>query len=733
MHAARALLLAVLACAALAADPPAVGPLTEQLAASDVQKRRDAALHLAEAGPAAKAALPALIKALEDADKQVRTNSLGAIAALGRDAAEAIPALLAGLTGGPAKGRPREREQVVFRSAHALSRIGTPAVPPLIQALAAEDPSLRSGAARALGGMGPSAVDAVPALISNLGHADAGVRQETVDALAAVGPGAAAKLLEALTGAEPLQRAGAASALGGTGAKEAGAALMVHLSHESDVKVRAAMLVSAARLGDNPAQLGPLLVEALKSEDDTLNRAAIDALVTTRPVHPVAVPLLTALLQDPDVKRSSRAAVVLGGIGREATSAAPDLVAVIAKQEQPTPAYLDALAQLGEPAIAAVLASIGSLPPEAITGGHWSVACLQSFGSGAVSALTAALSHPERAPRIAAVRALGRLGKDAASSEAALLKALSDPEPHLRGQALAALGAVTAAPKLLLPRVEAALKDSAAPVRAGAFQLVPMLEHHGRALMPAVIAGLQDSDEQVRQAALQAVGPGAEEAAPILIERLANEASRTVVIEALMRLGPAAAPATPKFVELLPSATKELQLTLLKAFGQIGATAHDALPALTTAVSDLDKDVRAAALAALAAVERDATKKLPVLAAAVEDPESTVRTVAMSWLGALGEPAAGAAPSLVKRLNVESDRGVALEALRKVKVRDVPSLIAMLKVSDGNIRVLACERLATLGPEAREALPHLQAVLQGAGERVRVQAQQTIDKINAQP
>ena len=59
-----------LACAsllALADEPLSPAQLAEQLAASDVNTRREAAYQLARIGPRAKEALPALIKALDDA------------------------------------------------------------------------------------------------------------------------------------------------------------------------------------------------------------------------------------------------------------------------------------------------------------------------------------------------------------------------------------------------------------------------------------------------------------------------------------------------------------------------------------------------------------------------------------------------------------------------------------------------------------------------------------------
>jgi len=64
------------------APPPAVENLATQLASPDRDVKREAVYQLEKAGPAAKPALPALIKALDDNDKQVWNGAIAAIAKL---------------------------------------------------------------------------------------------------------------------------------------------------------------------------------------------------------------------------------------------------------------------------------------------------------------------------------------------------------------------------------------------------------------------------------------------------------------------------------------------------------------------------------------------------------------------------------------------------------------------------------------------------------------------------
>src|SRR5689334_9898381 len=60
----------------------------------------------------------------------------------------------------------------------------------LIQGLKDQDAGVRWRSARALGGIGPSAVDAVPALIEGLKDQDVDVRWAIADALGRIGPAA---------------------------------------------------------------------------------------------------------------------------------------------------------------------------------------------------------------------------------------------------------------------------------------------------------------------------------------------------------------------------------------------------------------------------------------------------------------------------------------------------------------------------------------------------------------
>jgi hypothetical protein len=172
--------------------PPPLGPrpekyriqeLRKHLESPDVDQRVFAIKALQKIGPAAEAAVPALISALKDAAADVRRSAAEALGAISPVAEAAVPALAAALKDDDAKVR--------ASAAEALGAIGPAAeaaVPALVAALKDDDAELRRQAANALGRIGPAAEAAVPALVAALKDDDARVRASAAEALGAISP-----------------------------------------------------------------------------------------------------------------------------------------------------------------------------------------------------------------------------------------------------------------------------------------------------------------------------------------------------------------------------------------------------------------------------------------------------------------------------------------------------------------------------------------------------------------
>ena len=724
--------LAAWLCAATAGAAD-VAVLSQELGAPNVATRRDAAYSLDRMGSAAKEALSALIRALDDSDKQVWSFSISAIANIGPDAKDAIPALIEGMGNRKSRGRDRERLQARTRSAFALSRIGTVAIPPLMDALKSDDNGLRAGAAKALAGMGGDASPAISALIANL-NADDEVRGETAEALGAIGEGAVKPLADALKSADARARAGAAMALAlvGPAAKESAPAFPELLKTESDPAVRAALLSALPKIGLDPRAAVPLLIGGIKDDDERVRHAAINALVPMRAGRELSLAALTALLKDENAANRQRAARALGRMGPDASPAVPALIE--AARTSPADASLaNALAEIGPASLPAILSALRDAPaPDA---GRL-LGLLRGFGAPAGPALVEALKHPAGQVRAAAALALGGIGHGAKVAQEPLFAQAADAEAPPRAAALRALVALEADSQRLKPMLESALRDAAPDVRrAGAAGLA----RYGGANALGVAGLVELLDDENPASRLSAIdelgkmGAAAATAVPALMERLTDADLQMQVIAAIGKVGPLAVPAVTRLIELAKAGPLQTRVASFAALAGIGREGSAALPVIYAALKDGEGDVRAAAVSSLAAIEQDEEKIIAALATALADDTGRVRRPAAAALSKYGERARIATPGLVQLLDRDTDRAVALLSLKVIGVRSVPDLLRALAVRAPEVRVFACEQLAALGADAKEAVPRLKELTSGQPQPVQDAARAALAKIEPAP
>ena len=115
--------------------------------------------------------LQALIQELESPDAYVRASAAWALEDVELAAGEAVPALLDALRD--------KADEVRWRAAGALGKMGRAPVPGLILLLRDTDPKVRKAAVGALTNIGPDAKDAAGNLVSLLESADEPVETRT--------------------------------------------------------------------------------------------------------------------------------------------------------------------------------------------------------------------------------------------------------------------------------------------------------------------------------------------------------------------------------------------------------------------------------------------------------------------------------------------------------------------------------------------------------------------------
>lgn len=716
---------------------PDIAKLKLDLGSPERDSRREASFQLQKLGPGAKAALPELIKALDDLDRQVWANAVASIAAIGPDARDANPKLLEAFASAKGRdGRQRDRAQALMRSAYALTCIGDAARPALIEALKSDDTEIRLGAAKALGGMGPRAKDAVPALIENLGHGDEALRVEVIESLGAIGADAVGPLSKSLGWPDARLRSGSARSLGaiGVAAAAAGPILIERAKSDTESSVRAAALAALPKLGLAQEQIVPALVAALRDDREELRSAAINGLLLMRQPEKAAVPAVAALLADKNPAVVERAVYVLGRFGAASKAFVPSLVSAAARTQPVSAVYADALIQIGGPGVPELLKQVGKLPLASLNRDHWVAKLLKLIGVAAVPELVKALESPAASIRFAALGALSELGGQARDARGVIVKLTTDSEPMIRGAAVSALVSLDSDPEHTREQINAAMRDPIPLVRLHAATAVGSLGPAGRGLAGSLGRLIDDPDASVRAAAIKAVGAtGTDDPqlAAKVVARLDDPALRSAVLETLGKLGAASAGAAPKLVAIYPKAAKAERLAILGALGS--APSPESVAVIAGALKDADPAIRTAAVRARGSSQAVGDALLADLTGALSDPQLPVRRAAVEVLGQLGDkqpeklvPALG--PMVAMLANAE-DRSYTLEALRLMHVRDQEALAQALAIPVAEVRAWACERISKLGRQGRPLAEKLQPLLADKNDYVRRAARKALDQI----
>lgn len=223
-----------------------------------------------------------------------------------------------------------------------------------------------------------------------------------------------------------------------------------------------------------------------------------------------------------------------------------------------------------------------------------------------------------------------------------------------------------------------------------------------------LMKNLEDKDAQVRTraaVALGEVGTDAKMAVPSLVKALreSDEGTRRFVAEALDKIGPPAKADMGLLLSALKDKSVEARIYAAAALGKLGADARSAVTPLLEALKDEDAGVRGQAARALGRAGKEVKDKVvPALNQALQDAEKDVRVAAADGLTMLAEDAS-----------------------------DVPTLLALLKHNDEEVRLAGTKALAGLGAEAKEAVPELTAACKNPDKDVRRAAVAALGEIGA--
>ena len=755
-----------------------VGLLKEE----DALDREEAVEVIAGAGPAAKAALPALAGLLKDASPPVRFKAAVAVWKVGRQGKEAAPALVEVLKD------PRNGSRLL--AAQTAAEIGPDAkdtAPHLVTALADKDPRLRRRAAEALEQLG---ADAAPALAAGLGHGEASVRRLCAAVLGRLPPAAA---------------------------KAAGPALTTALD-DRDGQVRVAAAVALWRLGRRGDDAVPALVELVADPDKNVRQEAAGQLCWITPRPKEAARGFAALLKDPDPFLRVQGAAGLWDMHQDVDEVRPALLAVLKdpalgfarvralelavrmgpEAKLALPVLLDELGSSGANRlpIGDAVSRIGAdaVPPlvERLKGKDFNTTMMAGFGLAAVGAESVAplrklLDHPDAHVRLTVVRSLGHIGPDARAAAPAVADAIrGDKDPGVRITAAQSLGLIGPdAREAATPALLAALKDKDAVLRSAALIALRQVRAEGNELSAALDEAAKDSDGNVRYWAIDLrwrLDGNDRRAVAALAEMLKEKPMRPAAMAGLGRFGdragadPAVAAAlkgaVPRMAEALKDPNPLARRHAARDLSRLGPLAKEALPALAEALADKDPDTRIAAADAIQALGGDgksvaeallndlkaadftaalranealrrfgpgAKAAVPALRELLKDQLPDRRTVAAETLYAV-DPAQREVGVQVLLESLPSSSGfsrvrvaLALCRLDGVKPRYLDALTVCLTDADWGVRHEAVLALAHIGPDAKAALPALESVLGDEMPYNRLHAARALWKVSGRP
>jgi HEAT repeat protein len=279
-------------------------------------ERREAALKILkkEIGPEGRAAVPALIQALNDPNAGMRDLAINCLASVGPAAKEAVPALIALVL-------KDDNWACRGNGAYALGRTGSKAaIPALLKAFGDKKSYVRENAAQAVVMIGPSPEvrKALPMFIAGLADEEYWVRVNSANVLAMFGREAKdavpviAKLVDGtkhLSTLSPFY-----DALAGIGERGVPCLIKVYqrANSEGDDWGRRYIASAIASCGPKATSAVPVLGRMLTdTQDARLKVQLADILAAIGPAAKAAVPTLEKALKETDNRVKKAAALAL--------------------------------------------------------------------------------------------------------------------------------------------------------------------------------------------------------------------------------------------------------------------------------------------------------------------------------------------------------------------------------------------------------------------------------------
>ncbi len=425
-----------------------------------------------------------------------------------------------------------------WQDANPAEVVDLKSLPKLLDQLKSPDNKVRAESIRSLGDLGPDARTAVPVLFTLHKNGDPSVNQQILAALEMIGPPEsteAGKLVEKLDDGKPDMRLYAIRSLAQIGPAEAKGLLgLKKACDDSDPEVRFAALRAFTQLSEEDSrEVHPLAIALLKDEAVRTRQLAANVLQSygKNARSEVLVPLIAALADKSIVLAVQKALLAISPmtvddipvLRKEMKNPNGDvrLFAALSLQfleAKALPALEELLSALDDKDLRVCRAAIGAI-------GKFGAA-----GAQGIPRLLATLEHADKGLRVAAVEALGGIGRQAGVFPA-LFTALKDPEVEVRATAASALKRLGKPDKADIEGISKFLTDPLPLLRSQAAETLGRLGADAKGSIKA-LTGMVGEDKSLRArlaavGALAEIGPEAREASETLAKALGDKIAPT--------------------------------------------------------------------------------------------------------------------------------------------------------------------------------------------------------------
>jgi HEAT repeat protein len=565
--------------------------------------------------------LPALMKTLRgDEQDSVKLVAVSRLAELGSKATDAIPPLIDALKS--------TNQNLQGAAGDALVKIGPQAIPSLVEALA--DKRARRAAAKALRGFGPAGKEAVPALIEALKEGDA----NAAHALSRMGKPAIAQLVEIMRKEMQFRQiAGETLAMMGPEAKEAVPALLELLKEEKAERPKGGGFVTVPSIQGQFGQPGQLTMTVdglVKSRQ----KIVLNVLAALGPDAVQALSAVIDLTKDQDESVRAMAAMCVRWIGPKEKDTVAALVQLLDdKSNMVCWRTLQTLEEVGGPALPAIPALIelakgkrAKEPPNGHLLADQAKRCIAKIMQGAMPskenlpALVAVLQ--EKGFAADSLDAVAKLGADAKAAIPVIRPYLLDENFAIAVHAAEALIQIDGEKAEHVAVLKAAMYDGETRpfAIAAMFRLGKISEEEFVAFHELRLHDREEFVEKRLESArmLRRTGKASRHELAALIDLLESGIGgwQLQAIEAIAEIGSDAKGTLPYLTTLLQKNQgimwPTIRVAVCKALPTLGTDAKSAVPILLRAINDDHPQIRWNAMQALIAIDMDAAKKAGV-------------------------------------------------------------------------------------------------------------------------